>query len=68
MVSSNIPATLSNLQLELLRLYAKNISEPELEDIRRLLARYFMQKSITEATKIWEQKGYDEQTLLNEPS
>lgn len=59
---------LSNLQLELLKLYSKGITEEELLDIRRMLARYFMERAISGATKIWKDKGYSSESLVNEPS
>jgi hypothetical protein len=68
MTNTDLPLTMSNIQLELLRLYSKNISDSELQDIRLMLARYFMQKAVAEATVVWEQKDYDHQTLLNDPS
>ena len=60
---------LSNLQQELLKLYASNINEADLEHIRRYLANYFSVKAIREADDIWEKKGYSDQTMeqwLNE--
>jgi hypothetical protein len=36
---------LSNLQLELLKLYANNISENQLIEIKLLLANYFAQQA-----------------------
>ena len=56
---------LSNLQQELLQLYAKNESEEDLLAIKRLLAKYFMSKAIKEADTIWEQKGYSQETIDN---
>lgn len=69
-MSSVLPksAPLSNLQMELLKLYANGITEEELLDIRRILARYFMDRAVQGATKIWDEKGYSTQKLLNEPS
>ena len=61
-------APLSNIQIELLKLYASGITEEELLDIRRLLARYFMERAVQGATKVWKQKGYTATQLLNEPS
>ena len=48
----------SNLQLELLKLYATNVPDADLLEIKRYLARFFMKKAITEADKIWEERGY----------
>ncbi|MFN0014669.1 MAG: hypothetical protein ACKVU2_08985 [Saprospiraceae bacterium] len=36
---------LSNLQLELLKLYARNVSEPDLKAIRYLIGLYFAEKA-----------------------
>jgi hypothetical protein len=48
----------SNLQLELLKLYATNVPEADLLEIKRLLARFFMKKAITEADEIWDERKY----------
>ncbi len=44
--------------MELLKLYATNIPDADLLEIRRYLARYFMRKAIGEADKEWDKKGY----------
>jgi len=69
-MSSVLPqsAPLSNLQMELLKLYANGITEEELLDIRRILARYFMDRAVQGATQVWDEKGYSARQLLNEPS
>ncbi len=54
---------LSNLQQELLKLYASNINEADLEHVRRYLANYFSGKAIKEADDIWDKKGYSNQTM-----
>jgi hypothetical protein len=59
---------LTNVQLELLKLFAMGVSEEEVREIRRILARFFMQKAVSEATQIWEDKGYTAEQLTSEPS
>lgn len=59
---------LTNVQLELLKVFAMGVSEEEVVEIRRLLARYFMSKAVHEATKVWAEKGYTAEQLLNEAS
>ena len=49
---------LSNMQMELLKLYATNISDTDLLEIKRYLARFFMNKAVEEADKIWEERNY----------
>lgn len=60
-----VQAPLSNLQQELLKLYASNVSETDLLEIKRYLAKYFAEKAIIEADKIWEEKGYTNETMKN---
>ena len=60
---------LTNLQQELLKLYASNIDDADLENVRRFLAQYFADKAIKEADDIWDKKPYSNQTMeqwLNE--
>lgn len=54
---------LSNLQLELLKLYATNLPEQQLLDIKRMLAVYFAQEIDREMTALWDEKDWDESTI-----
>ncbi len=54
---------LSNLQQELLKLYAQNVSETDLQNIRTLIGHYFAQRLITMANKSWDEQGWNEQTM-----
>lgn len=47
---------LTNLQLELLRLFSREIHHNELLEIKRMIADYFSKKLTTEAEKIWDEK------------
>lgn len=65
----SVAQPLSNLQQELLKLYASNVSEADLLHIRRYLVQYFANKAISEADKIWDERGYTNETMdqwLNE--
>ena len=60
---------LSNLQEELLRLYSTGISDEALVEVKELLANFFFQRAIDGATKIAEERGYNNDTIqswLNE--
>mgnify|MGYP006309621441 CR=1 FL=1 len=62
---------LSNVQLELLKLYATDLSEEELLELKRLLARFFAEKAMRQADEIWEKKGLTDEDMdrwLNQPS
>lgn len=52
------PTKLTALQLELLKLFARNPSEEELTDIKSLIARYYAERADKEMDKLWEQNGW----------
>ena len=56
-------SSLSNLQLELLKLYAYNVSEDQLKDIKRMLAAYFAEQATAEMDRLWEEKGWTQKTI-----
>ena len=62
-VMTAISKPLSNLQLELLKLYSMNIDEKDLLHFKNYLAQFFMQKAIDEADKVWEEKGYSNELM-----
>jgi hypothetical protein len=60
---------LSNLQLELLKLFSTNVPEQDLKNIKNYLSNYFAQKAIKEADKIWDEKSFSNELMdkwLNE--
>ncbi len=54
------PTKLSNLQIELLKLYAHKVSDDELMDIKKMLAEYFARKVDEEMDQLWEKNGWNE--------
>jgi len=62
-ISQTIPTRLSNLQMELLKLYSYNVSENELKDIQKLLANYFSEKIDTEMNQLWESNNWNDETV-----
>ncbi|CAN5632156.1 hypothetical protein BH24ACI2_BH24ACI2_02990 [soil metagenome] len=57
--------TMSNLQLELLRLYGNGVSEETLREIKGILAKYFADKATVAMDKVWEEKGLTEQDMVD---
>ncbi len=47
---------LTNLQLELLKIFSYQTPEHELLEIKRLLANYFAEKAMDRMDEIWEEK------------
>jgi hypothetical protein len=62
--AQTIPQPLSNLQLELLKLYARNVSEQDLVQIKLILGQYFADKASDLADKVWEEKNLTEEKIL----
>ena len=56
-------AKLSNLQQELLKVYAHNVTEQQLHDVKDMLAQYFAKLAILEADKVWESKQLRQETM-----
>jgi hypothetical protein len=57
--------SLSNLQLELLKVFSIDLSEDQLIEIRDLLSRYFAEKATAEMNRLWEEKGWSMETIEN---
>ncbi len=55
--------TMSNLQLELLRLYGNGVSEEQLREIKTILAKYFADKATDAMDKVWDEKQLTEQDM-----
>jgi hypothetical protein len=53
---------LTELQMELLELFARKVSEEDLKQLRLLFSNYFAQKAMNEMEKVWKEKGYTEET------
>ncbi len=69
MQTKNQSSILSNVQQEILKLYATELLENELYELKMQLARFYAQKAIQAADKIWDEKGYsaaDMDNWLNE--
>jgi hypothetical protein len=54
---------LTNLQLELLKLYSMELSEEQLKDVQRLLANYFAKEASDEMDRLWEERGWNEEPM-----
>ena len=54
---------LSNLQLELLKLFSREVPDEDVRQIKRLITQYFAHKAIQEANQVWDREGWDEQKV-----
>lgn len=60
-----ITKPLTNLQLELLKIYSYGVNEEQLLELKDLLARYFAEKASMGMDKLWEEKNWSEETMNN---
>lgn len=60
MTQAVINPPLSNVQMELLKLYSTGIEDETLLELKRMIAKFFLDKMRNSADKIWEGKGYSD--------
>jgi hypothetical protein len=63
MTTINLEKPLTNLQVELLKLFARNVPEDKLLAIKELISDYLLDAARDEADKAWEHKGYSDATV-----
>jgi len=56
---------LSNLQIELLKLFNYNLQEKQLIEIKNLLSSYFAQNITKDIDELWEKEKWDNKTIDN---
>jgi len=66
MKTAELKSSLSNLQLELLKLYANGISDKQLEEIKWLLGKYFAEKATEEMNKIISDKNITAEDIVRQ--
>lgn len=54
---------LTNLQVELLGLFAKQLPDEQLIELKQVIAKFLLEKARDKADLIWDKKGYDENTV-----
>lgn len=54
---------LTNLQLELLKIFRYEVNETQLAEIRDILADYFARKATAEMDKFWAENDWNDETV-----
>jgi len=54
---------LTNLQLELLKMFRFPINNTQLLEIKQILAQYFADKVTNEMDKLWQENNWNEETM-----
>ena len=58
-------AGLSNVQKELLKLYANDVSDKTLLEIKQILAEYFAEKASDAMDEFWDENDLNEKTMID---
>jgi len=62
MTALNYP--LSNAQLELLKLFSRDLPEEDLIEIKQMIVNYLAKKLAQKADEVWEEKGWTNEEII----
>ncbi len=68
-MAATIAQPLTNLQMELLKVFQYTTTEEDLLEIKRMLVAFFAKKVNDEMDKLWDERGWTNETMdewLNE--
>jgi hypothetical protein len=54
---------LSNIQIELLKLYSNNVPDDQLYEIKLLIGKYFAKKTTQAMDKVWNEKKLTDEEM-----
>ena len=54
---------LSNLQIELLKIYEDGVEEQDLLEIKKVLAQFFAEKATQRMDELWDERGWTADTM-----
>ena len=54
---------ITNLQLELMKIFSFQLEEKQLLEVKNILAKYFAEKATTEMDKLWNEKSWTKKTM-----
>jgi hypothetical protein len=57
-MNTSIQPPLTNLQMELLKLFSRQLPDKDLHAIRDLIAQYLLERSFELADEEWDKRGY----------
>lgn len=63
MANLSIHPPLSNIQAELLKLFSAEIPENHLLELKKVIAKFLLDKARDKADAVWNDKGYTDEKL-----
>ncbi|MBK7871543.1 MAG: hypothetical protein IPJ74_13145 [Saprospiraceae bacterium] len=58
-----IQQPLSNMQLELLKVFSHDLKEQELLELKQLLVQFFAKRAIQATNQVWDEKGWTDEDV-----
>lgn len=58
-----LESPLTNVQLELMKMFSHNLDEEDLIALRRTLANFFAEKASDEMDRLWDENGWSDTTM-----
>ena len=62
-MTEGIRQPFTNVQLELLKVFANHVSDSDLREIQKMLARFFAERAMDEADRVWKEKGWTDEDV-----
>jgi len=63
MAATNLKSPLNPAQLEILKLFSRDLAEEDLLAIKRLIVKYLAEKASRMADEIWQEKGWTNEDM-----
>jgi len=63
MANITVQPPLSNVQVELLKLFSVDLPESELLELKSMMAKFLLERARDSADAIWDKKGYSDEEL-----
>ncbi|NJC28277.1 hypothetical protein [Neolewinella antarctica] len=60
-----LESPLSNVQLELMKMFSHELTDEDLVSLKRTLANFFAEKASNEMDKLWDENGWSDRTMDN---
>lgn len=58
-----LESPLSNVQLELMKMFSHDLNDDDLVSLKRTLANFFAEKASDEMDKLWDENNWSDQTM-----
>jgi len=60
---ATIKQPLTNVQLELLKVFSHNLADEDLKELKDVLANFFAERLVKRANQVWEEKEWTEEDI-----